>query len=558
MEYDDQSTDNDTQSYMCFPLSQIEKSHLEAGNNIIMPASALSSSSQKLVCRMTFRIAKSNDTSTLHYHCGVAEFTADDGFAFLPTWMMKKLNIREGDLVNVKNTSLPEGNYIKVQPHTTEFITNLSDPISVLKKALRDHVACLISGDSVVVNHKENEYLIHIVETKPSGAISLFENDNYEVEFAKPLDYYKQPKPRRFPHQGSGEILEEDDTIYQPVKKKLRLTLSSVANKQQTKVKPFTGQSKLPDNIIRKILLVAPKFHAIVDSEPCGGDVVKLDYPFECQKKGVRYIRVIGTFSGIVVLVVNNRKNVEGMPKKLTSRIILYNPLTHESEILPDPYSPFYEDNIHKYGFGYGATKDDLKIVRFRGLTEPDNNWNICDVFNLKERSWSTSEILIKDANFWGDDVGTFLNGSLYWFALNKIVALNVNEMVISEIHLPFKGIKAGTHLGTLHGCLWMITKTDRPFRFNMWVMKTEQGVKISWSESRSLILHLEYKYCGFLILNLMDDGRILMMGGNNELIICDTSKDTYKVLSGGLSNADSINLNAIEYEESLLSPSII
>ena len=186
---------------------------------------------------MTFHIAKSNDTSTLHYHCGVAEFTADDGFVFLPTWMMKKLNIREGDLVNVKNTNLPEGNYIKVQPRTTKFFT-LSDHELVLKKALRDNVACLTTGDNIVVNHDDKKYLFHIVETKPSLVVSLFENDSYEVEFAIPLDYYKRPLLDLF-RQWNGAILQGFDTIYQS-RKKLMVKESTVANKQQAEINPFT------------------------------------------------------------------------------------------------------------------------------------------------------------------------------------------------------------------------------------------------------------------------------------------------------------------------------
>nr|GEX96894.1 F-box domain-containing protein [Tanacetum cinerariifolium] len=242
----------------------------------------------------------------------------------------------------------------------------------------------------------------------------------------------------------------------------------------------------------RKILLVGPDFHAIEDNGPCGDDVVKLPYPFECQKKdGVyRYIKAIGTFNGIVILVVNHHKYVDERFKEFASHIILYNPLTGESEILPDPYSPFYGNKIHTYGFGYGTTKYDLKIVRFRGLTKPDNNWNTCDVFNLKGRSWSTSTILIEDAIFC-DDVGTFLNGSLYWCALSKIVALNVNQMVISEIHLPFTGISRETHLGTLHGCLWMITPTENHVKFNMRVMKMEEGVKNSCASEDINDLHM-------------------------------------------------------------------
>lgn len=200
-----------TQSYMCFPLSEIDKNHLESGNKIIMPASALS---QDVVYPILFRIEKSN--TSLHSHCGVVEFTADEGFVFLPLWMMKNMKIREGELVNITNTSLPKGNYIKVQPHDTKFINTLSDHKLFLTEAFTDF-SCLTTGDTIVVNHDDDKYLIDIVETKPSLAISLFKTD-YEVEFATPLDY------------------KEEDIMLPRRMRQL------VSNKQQTEFKPFTGK----------------------------------------------------------------------------------------------------------------------------------------------------------------------------------------------------------------------------------------------------------------------------------------------------------------------------
>ncbi|GJS89322.1 F-box domain containing protein [Tanacetum coccineum] len=268
---------------------------------------------------------------------------------------------------------------------------------------------------------------------------------------------------------------------------------------------PYFIKSKLR----RKILLVSPDFHAIEDNGPLGDDVVELRHPnFECHVAYYTYrdISILGTFDGIVVFVVNHYNVVDKL-LSFTSHILFYNPFTGSSEMLPDPYSPFY-DNEHIYGFGYGATKDELKIVRFRDFTEtPLYNWNTCDVFNLKERSWSSSsEIVIKRAYFL-DHVGAFVNGFLYWFAVSKIVALDVKEMVISEIRLPVTCINTKTHLGTLHGRLSMITYTKNPFEFNMWIMKmTEQGVKNSWSETRLLTLDLEVRsYTGLEVISLMD-----------------------------------------------------
>lgn len=42
-----------------------------------------------------------------------------------------------GDLVNLKNVSLPKGSFIKIQPHITKFI-DIANPKAVLETALRN------------------------------------------------------------------------------------------------------------------------------------------------------------------------------------------------------------------------------------------------------------------------------------------------------------------------------------------------------------------------------------------------------------------------------------
>ncbi|XP_076954660.1 uncharacterized protein LOC143629212 [Bidens hawaiensis] len=178
--------------YLAYPLSHASKLHHETGNKIIMPASALNElATLSISFPMLFRIE--NTALGHHSHCGVVEFTADEGFVLLPTWMMNNMHLHEGELVNIKNTSLPKAEYIKLQPHATKF-TALSDHKSLLEKAFRDFV-CLTTGDTIVVNHGDEKYLIDIVETKPSGAVLLFETD-CEVDFAPLLDYKEIEKKR--------------------------------------------------------------------------------------------------------------------------------------------------------------------------------------------------------------------------------------------------------------------------------------------------------------------------------------------------------------------------
>ncbi|KAK1415932.1 hypothetical protein QVD17_31720 [Tagetes erecta] len=179
------------QYYSCYPLSHISKTFYETGNKIIMPASALNQlASLSVTYPMLFRIE--NLAAGLHSHCGVVEFTADEGLVFLPTWMMKNLQLEEGELVKISNTCLPKATYIKIQPHATKF-TTLLDHKSLLEKTFRDFV-CLTKGDTIVVNNGDEKYMVNIVETKPSPAALLFETDCV-VDFATPLDY-KEPEKR--------------------------------------------------------------------------------------------------------------------------------------------------------------------------------------------------------------------------------------------------------------------------------------------------------------------------------------------------------------------------
>lgn len=50
--------------------------------------------------------------------------------------MMQNLVLQEGDSVRVRSVPLPKGTYVKLQPHTTDFI-NISNPKAVLETTLR-------------------------------------------------------------------------------------------------------------------------------------------------------------------------------------------------------------------------------------------------------------------------------------------------------------------------------------------------------------------------------------------------------------------------------------
>ncbi|CAO1947347.1 unnamed protein product [Urochloa humidicola] len=178
------------QTYHCYPASFIDKPQLEAGDKIIMPQSALDRLvSLHIEYPMLFEVH--NAAAERTSHCGVLEFVAEEGMIYMPHWMMQKLLLQEGDLVSIKNANLPKGKYVKLQPHTTDYL-DISNHKAILEKTLRNF-SCLSTGDSIMVAYNSKKYYIDIVETKPSNAICIIKADCM-VELVPPFDY-KEPVP---------------------------------------------------------------------------------------------------------------------------------------------------------------------------------------------------------------------------------------------------------------------------------------------------------------------------------------------------------------------------
>ncbi|XP_010555256.1 PREDICTED: ubiquitin fusion degradation protein 1 homolog [Tarenaya hassleriana] len=214
------------QTYRCYPASFIDKPQIESGDKIIMPPSALDRlASLHIDYPMLFELR--NAATERVSHCGVLEFIAEEGMIYMPYWMMQNLLLQEGDIVKVKNVTLPKGTYVKLQPHTTDFL-DISNPKAILETTLRNY-SCLTTGDSIMVPYNNKKYFIDIVETKPSNAISIIETD-CEVDFAPPLDY-KEPERPAPPAQVKGPAKVEEPP----------------AEPEPPKFNPFTGVSRRLD-----------------------------------------------------------------------------------------------------------------------------------------------------------------------------------------------------------------------------------------------------------------------------------------------------------------------
>ncbi|KAL2550099.1 Ubiquitin fusion degradation UFD1 family protein [Forsythia ovata] len=204
------------QAYRCIPFSKSKNSDLEFGDKILMPVSAL----HELMKRETpypwlFQIKKYYNPARVS-HCGVLEFTADEGSIAMPDWMMENLNLQQGELVMVENAFLPAGKYMKLQPHSTRFI-QLSNPKAVLEKNLRNF-SCLSTGDTLMITHNDEKFFINILETKPGPAICLIGTD-CEADFSSPLDYKEPEKPEKVEQNAPAEVQKkeiEERAVFRP------------------------------------------------------------------------------------------------------------------------------------------------------------------------------------------------------------------------------------------------------------------------------------------------------------------------------------------------------
>ena len=184
--------------YQAYPAVFKGRDDIELSNSILLPPKALA----KLSLMKNFNDTKNpilfrilNIDLGMYTHCGVADFTAENGKCYLPSNMFDKLCLEEGQKVNVRCVPLKPGTFIKLQPHKTEFINN-PKPKTILEFNLRNYF-CVTEGDTISVKFGKKIYKIDVVQCKPEKAIRTL-NCDIEVDFDPPKDY-KEPekKPKK-------------------------------------------------------------------------------------------------------------------------------------------------------------------------------------------------------------------------------------------------------------------------------------------------------------------------------------------------------------------------
>lgn len=178
--------------FRCYPIAmmndRIRKDDANFGGKIFLPSSALNKLSMLNVrYPMLFELtANENDRVT---HGGVLEFTAEEGRAYLPQWMLETLGVQPGSLLKIGSVDLPQGKFVKIEPQSVDFL-DISDPKAVLEHVLRKF-STLTVDDVIEISYNNKLFKIKILETKPetdSKGICVIETD-LVTDFAPPVGY---------------------------------------------------------------------------------------------------------------------------------------------------------------------------------------------------------------------------------------------------------------------------------------------------------------------------------------------------------------------------------
>jgi len=176
------------EQYHCYSVAYADKAHLEKGDKILLPPSAFDTLARLQVdYPMLFRLTSDTDKRTTH--CGVLEFTAEEGTCYIPFWMMQNLLLEEGSVITVNNVSLPKASFVKLQPQSVDFL-EISNPRAVLEYALRNF-SCVTKGDVIQIPYNDKNYHFALKEVQPQDAVCIIETD-CNVDFDAPVGY-KEP-----------------------------------------------------------------------------------------------------------------------------------------------------------------------------------------------------------------------------------------------------------------------------------------------------------------------------------------------------------------------------
>jgi len=220
------------------------RSNLEGGDKILLPPSAFDTLARLNVdYPMLFQLE--NAAKQTVTHCGVLEFTAEEGSCFVPFWMMQNLLLEEGSILSVKNVSLPKATFVKLQPQHVDFL-EISNPRAVLEHALRNF-SCVTKGDVICVPYNNKNYHFMLQEVKPQDAACIIETD-CNVDFDAPVGYVDPSTVSEKCNSGAPSVATSDISVVSGNSSVNNPVINSEEEDLSNRTRIVNGQIVRPEN----------------------------------------------------------------------------------------------------------------------------------------------------------------------------------------------------------------------------------------------------------------------------------------------------------------------
>ena len=208
--------------YRAFPASLFGIDDINFPNSVILPPSALEKISKlkdfdKSDDQICFRIL--NIELNIQTYCTVLEFTAEEGTCFIPNEMFERLNLEEGQNVNLRNVKLKPGTFVLLKPHKTKLINNPNYK-SIIKSNFNNEI--INEGHTISVKIGSNIYKLDIIKCEPTNIIKI--NFDTEIQFETPKDYKKPIKFNNF------FIKYSQNKIIKLIKKEIKNKMNDILN----------------------------------------------------------------------------------------------------------------------------------------------------------------------------------------------------------------------------------------------------------------------------------------------------------------------------------------
>lgn len=141
------------------PTSTESDSNVELGNENVNP-----------ITDEYFRSGKLNKA-----YISPLDFRSPENYIFLPKWMMRDLNLKTNDLVDVSLVRIKLASLVVFQPLSLDWdklMEEHKDPKALLEHEINKY-ASLTTGSTIYINIKGKEYPLYVKETQAEGGVKV-------------------------------------------------------------------------------------------------------------------------------------------------------------------------------------------------------------------------------------------------------------------------------------------------------------------------------------------------------------------------------------------------